>query len=130
MQQQHTRLQAEKDAALARVKRLQSQQSARTSFLQRTAADVQNTASSAANQNSQLATYVDIQLDEIKALILGAQITAQETSNTSTVISTTYTTEDENGIQHTNDDSLASRQGLVSLSCAPSCHNPNALKYR
>ena len=78
MQQQLARLQAEKEAALARVKRLQSQQSASTSFLQRTAADVQNTASSAANQNSQIATHFDTQLDEIKALILGAQTTAQE----------------------------------------------------
>ena len=78
MQQQLARLQAEKEAALARVKHLQSQQSASTSFLQRPAPDVQNTASSAANQNSQLATHVDTQLDAIKALILGAQTTAQE----------------------------------------------------
>ena len=78
MQQQLARLQAEKEAALAQVKGLQSQQSASTSFLQRIAADVQNTASSAANRNSQLATHVDTQLDEIKALILGAQTTAQE----------------------------------------------------
>ena len=76
MQQQLARLQAEKEAALAQVKRLQLQQTASTSFLQRTAADVQNTASSAANQNSQLATHVDTRLDEIKALILGAQTTA------------------------------------------------------
>ena len=78
MQQVLAQLQVKKEAALAQVKLLQSQQSASTSFLQRTAADVQNTASSAANQNSQLATYVDTQLDEIKALILGAQTTAQE----------------------------------------------------
>ena len=78
MQQQLARLQAEKEAELAQVKRRQSQQSASTSFLQRTAADVQNAASSAANQNNQLATHVDTQLDEIKALILGAQTTAQE----------------------------------------------------
>ena len=38
---------------------------------------MQNTASPAANQNSQLGAHVDIQLDEIKALILGAQTTAQ-----------------------------------------------------
>ena len=78
MQQQLARLQAEKEAALAQVKRLQSQQSASTSFVQRTAADVPNTASSAGNQNSQLTTHVDTQLDEIKALILGAPTTAQE----------------------------------------------------
>ena len=78
MQQQLARLQAEKEAALAQVKRLQSQQSASTSFLQRTAADVQNTATSASNQTNQLATHVDTQLDEIKALILGAQTSAQK----------------------------------------------------
>ena len=78
MQQQLARQQAEKEAALAQVERLQSQQSASISFLQRTAADVQNTASSAANQNSQLAIHVDTQLDAIKALILGAQTTAKD----------------------------------------------------
>ena len=78
MQQQLARLQAEKEAALAQVKRIQTQESASTLFLQRTAADVQNTATSAGNQNNQLATHVDLQLDEIKALILGAQTTAQE----------------------------------------------------
>ena len=70
-------IKAEEEAALAQVKWFQSNQSASTSFLQRTAADVQNTASSAANQNSQLATYVDTQLDEIKARILGAKTSAQ-----------------------------------------------------
>ena len=78
MQQQLARLQAEKEAALAQVKQLQSQQTASTSFLQRTAADVQNTTTSAANQNNQLATHVDLQLDAIKALICGAQTTAQK----------------------------------------------------
>ena len=78
MQQQLARLQAEEEAALAEVKHLQSQQSANTSFLQRTAADVQNTASFAANQNSQLVTHVDTQVDDIKPLILGAQTIAQE----------------------------------------------------
>ena len=39
---------------------------------------MQNTAISAANQNDQLATHVDSQLNVIKALILGAQTTAQE----------------------------------------------------
>ena len=78
MQQQLARLQAANEAALAQVKRLQSQQSASTSFLPHTAADVQNTASSARNQNSPLATHVDRQLHEIKALILGAQTTAEE----------------------------------------------------
>ena len=78
MQQQLARLQAEKGAALAQVKRLQSQQTASTSFLQPTVADVRNTASTAANQNSQLATHVDIQLEEIQAHILATQTTAQE----------------------------------------------------
>ena len=78
VQRQIARLQAEKEAALVQVKHMQSHQFARTSCLQRTAADVQNTASSAANQNSQLATHVNTQLDEINALILVAQTTAQE----------------------------------------------------
>ena len=78
MQQQLAQLQAETKAALVQIKCLQSPQSASTSFLQCTAADVQNTASSAANQNSQLATHVNTQLDEIKALIRGAQTTAQD----------------------------------------------------
>ena len=77
-QQQLARLQGEKEAALAQVKRLQSQQTACTSFLKRTAAHVQNTATSAAKQNNQLATHVDLQLDEIKAHIRGALTTAQE----------------------------------------------------
>ena len=78
MQQQLARLLAEKEAALAPVKRLASQQSASTSFLQRTAADNQNTASSATNPTNQLATHVDSQLDEIKAPILGARTSAQK----------------------------------------------------
>ena len=39
---------------------------------------MQNTASSAPNQNSQLATHVNTQLDEIKALIHAAQTTPQD----------------------------------------------------
>ena len=78
MQQQLARLQAKKKAALAQVKRLQSQQSVSTSFLQRTAADVQNTATFTTNQTNQLVTYVDTQLDEIKALILVAKTSAQQ----------------------------------------------------
>ena len=54
----------------------------------------------------------------------------RSSSNASTAISTTYTTEDENGTQHINDDSPALRKGFVSLSCTPSCHNRNVLKYR
>ena len=72
MQQPLAQLQAEKEPGLSQVKRLQSQQTASTSFLQRTAADVKNTVSSATNQNRELATHVDTQLDEIKALILRA----------------------------------------------------------
>ena len=78
IQQQLTWQEAEKEAALAQVKRLQSLQTASTSFLQHTAAEVQNTASSAANENSQLVTHLDSQLHAIKALIIGAQTTAQE----------------------------------------------------
>ena len=73
MQQQLARLQREKEAALAQVKHLQSQQSASISFLQCTAADIQNTATSATNQTKQLATHVDSRLNEIKALVLEAQ---------------------------------------------------------
>ena len=78
MQQQVARLQVEKEAALAEVKRLQLPPTASTSFLQRTAADVQNTAASAGNQHNPLATHVDLHLNDIKARILGAQSTAQE----------------------------------------------------
>ena len=39
---------------------------------------MQNTATSAGNQNTSLATHVDLQLDEIKALVLGDPSTAQE----------------------------------------------------
>ena len=39
---------------------------------------MQNTPTSASNQNNQLATHVDSQLDQIEALILGAQTIAQE----------------------------------------------------
>ena len=78
MQQQLARLHGEREGALAQVRRLQGLQSGSASRLQRTAADVQNTASSAANQNRELATHIDTQQDEIKGLILGAQTTAQE----------------------------------------------------
>ena len=76
MHHQLAGLQAEKEAALAYVKGLQSKQTASTSFLQCTAADVQKTAYSAVNENSQLATHVDSQLDEIKVLIHVARTTA------------------------------------------------------
>ena len=78
MQEQLAQLQAEKEECLAQVKRLRRQQSASTSFLQRTAADVQNTPTSTTNQTNHLATNVDTQLDEIKALILVAQASAQK----------------------------------------------------
>ena len=78
MPPQLAQLQAFTESALSQVKRRQSQPSASTSFLQRTAADVQNTASSAANRNRQQATHVDTQLDKIKPVILGAYITAEK----------------------------------------------------
>ena len=78
MHPQLGRPQAEKKAAHTQVKHLQSQQTVSTSFLQCTAGDVQNTATSTTNQTNQLATHVDTQLDEIKALILGAQTSAQK----------------------------------------------------
>ena len=78
MQQQLAQPQGEMDAALAQVKRLQSQQSASTSILQRMAADIQNSATSTANQTNQLATHIDTKLDLLKALIVGAQTTSQK----------------------------------------------------
>ena len=78
MQTQLACLQAEKQAALTKVKRLQSQQTTSTSFVQRNAADVQNTATPAGNQNNQLATLIDSQLGEIQVPIRVAQGTAQE----------------------------------------------------
>ena len=77
MQQQLARLQAEKESALAQVNLLQSHQSACTSFLQGTAADVPNTATAATNQTNQLATHVHTQRNELQALILDAQTSAQ-----------------------------------------------------
>ena len=54
----------------------------------------------------------------------------RSTSNAFTVILTTYTTEYKNGIQYANDDLLASRKGLVSLSCVHSWHDLNVLRYK
>ena len=54
----------------------------------------------------------------------------RRTSNVYTVISATYTTEDEHGIPHMNDNSLVLRKALVSLSCAPSCRNLNGHRYK
>ena len=54
----------------------------------------------------------------------------RRTSNAFPAISTTYTTEYKKGIHNMNDDLLALRKGLVSLSCAPSCHHLKALQYR
>ena len=80
MQQQLGRLQGEMKAALGQVKRLQRQQSAGKSFLQRTRANVQTTATSTTNQTNQLATYVYAQRDEIKALIvMGVLLTYERT---------------------------------------------------
>ena len=39
---------------------------------------MQNSATSAGNQNNQLATHVDLELNDIKAFILGAQTSAQK----------------------------------------------------
>ena len=78
MQQQLARMQAEKEAGHTQVKHLQSQQCASPSLLQRTAADVQNTATSTTNQTNQLPTDVDTQLDEIQTVIPIAQTSAQK----------------------------------------------------
>ena len=59
MQPQLARLQPGKEAALTQVKRQQSQQTTSTSFLLRTIADVQNTATSVTNQTNQLGMDVD-----------------------------------------------------------------------
>ena len=48
----------------------------------------------------------------------------RKTCNVFIATSTTYIIEDENGKQHMNNHSPALRKGMVTLSCAPSCHNP------
>ena len=61
---------------------------------------------------------------------LSRRLPHRRTSNTFSVTSTTYMTLNENGIPHMNDDCVVSRTGLVSLSCAPSCHNLNAYRNK
>ena len=58
-------LQHEKEAALAQVQKLQNQQAVNTGLLQRTAADVENTAITSAAHQAQLSSSVSSQLDNI-----------------------------------------------------------------
>ena len=78
MQQQLARLLAEKEVSLAQVKGLQTQSCPSTSYLQRTAADVQHTATIATKQTNQLAIHVETQLNKIQALILVAPTSSQQ----------------------------------------------------
>jgi hypothetical protein len=65
MKLQLQRLQQEKETALAELQRIRSQQAQDTGLLQRTAANVQNTANAATAQNTQLATGISQQLADI-----------------------------------------------------------------
>ena len=78
MQLHLARLEAEQEAAIPLGKHLQSPPTASCSFLRHLAADVQNTASCATKEDSQLATSVDSQRAEIQAVMLGAKTMSQE----------------------------------------------------
>lgn len=69
MKLQLQRLQHEKDAALQELQRIKDQQVQDTGLLQRTAANVQNTANTATAQNAQLATGISEQLADIANLM-------------------------------------------------------------
>ena len=62
-------LQQEKEAALAQVQKLQNQQAVNTGLLQRTAANVQNTANTSAAHQAQLSNNVSSQLDNITKIL-------------------------------------------------------------
>ena len=68
-QLQLQRLEREKDAALKELQRIRNQQATNTGLLQRTAADVQNTANTASTLNQQLSTSIRDQLNDIKNII-------------------------------------------------------------
>ena len=78
--------------------------------------------------NELLTSIHDSMRSRLSYLVLRPQ--HKTISNVFIATSTTYITEDENGIRNTNDDLLASRNGLVSSSCAPSCHHRNVRRYR
>ena len=58
-------LQQEKEAALAQLQKLQNRQAVNTGLLQRTAANVQNTANTSSAHQAQLSSSVSSQLDNI-----------------------------------------------------------------
>ena len=62
-------LQQEKEAALAQVQKLQNQQVVNTGLLQRTAANVQNTANTYTAHQAQLSSNVSSQLDNITRIL-------------------------------------------------------------
>lgn len=66
-------LAAEKEAALRELQKLKSQQATHAGFLQQTAAQVQNAASSAAAQHAQLSSNTGSALADIHQLILNGQ---------------------------------------------------------
>jgi len=79
MQAHINQLVAEKEAALAKLAKMKSQQTTTSQFLQRTVADVQNTASTATAQQVQLSGDTATALNEIYNLIQrGQQANAEE----------------------------------------------------
>ena len=69
LQAQLQQLGQEKEAALAQVQKLQNQQAVNTGLLQRTAADVQNTANTSAAHQAQLSSSVSSQLNNITKIL-------------------------------------------------------------
>ena len=62
-------LQQEQEAALAQFQKLQNRQASNIGLLQRTAADVQNTANTSAAHQAQLSSDVSSQLDNITKIL-------------------------------------------------------------
>src|SRR5205807_5938550 len=69
MRAQIQQLQREKAAALTRVQQIEDQHNTNTGLLQRTAANVQNTANTAASQTAHLSTSMSQQLTQIQDLV-------------------------------------------------------------
>src|SRR5437868_6526956 len=69
MRAQIQQLQREKAASLTRVQRIEDQHNTNTGLLQRTAANVQNTANTAASETAHLSTSVSQQLTQIQNLV-------------------------------------------------------------
>ena len=78
MRAQIQNLQKEKEAALRQVQQIQDQHADNTGLLQRTAANVQNTANAAASQNTHLSASMSNQLQHIQDLVTAgfAQVNA------------------------------------------------------